>query len=190
MIKTNDGSTHQIDHVVISKYGVFVIETKQYNGYIKGNEYDKRWLIKSGNKNFYVNNPLHQNYGHVKSLHEVLNMPEEKFISLVCIPSRAKVSVKSNNVTRIYDLLEKILSYQELIVENSIELYEIINNLNIKDKNERKNHVRNAKLIKNNKDEEFKDRCPRCGGKLIKRNGKYGKFMGCSNFPKCRFVKK
>lgn len=190
MIKTNDESTHQIDHIIVSKYGVFVIETKQYNGYIKGSEYDKRWLIKSGNKNFYVNNPLHQNYGHVKSLCEVLNVPEEKFISLVCIPSRAKVSVKSNNVTRIYDLLEKILSYQEEIVENSIELYENINNLNIKDKNERKNHVRNAKLIKNNKDEEFKDRCPRCGGKLIKRNGKYGEFMGCSNFPKCRFVKR
>lgn len=189
MIKTKDGITHQIDHVVISKFGIFVIETKQYNGYIKGNDYDKRWLIKNGKKKIYVNNPLHQNYGHVKSLEEILNLPEENFISLVCIPSRATLSVKSNNVVRIYELIDKIHSYQEVIVENSIELYEIINNLNIKDKNERKNHVRNAKLIKNNKDEEFKDRCPRCGGKLIKRNGKYGEFMGCSNFPKCRFVK-
>ena len=189
MVKTKNNYTHQIDHIVISKYGIFVIETKQYNGYIKGNDYDKRWMIKSGKKFFYVNNPLHQNYGHVKSLEEILNLPEEKFISLVCIPSRARVSVKSNNVVRIYELIDKIYSYQEVIVENSIELYEIINNLNIKDKNERKNHVRNTKLIKNNKDEEFKDRCPRCGGKLIKRNGKYGEFMGCSNYPKCRFVK-
>lgn len=189
MIKTKDGITHQIDHVVISKYGIFVIETKQYNGYIKGNDYDKRWLIKNGKKKIYVNNPLHQNYGHVKSLEEILNLPEEKFISLVCIPSRAILSVKSNNVTRIYDLLDKITSYKEEVIGNPNELYEIINNLNITDKNERKNHVRNAKLIKNNKDEEFKDRCPRCGGELIKRNGKYGEFMGCSNFPKCRFVK-
>lgn len=190
MVKTSDNKTHQIDHIIVSKYGIFVIETKQYNGYIKGNDYDKRWMIKSGNKRFYVNNPLHQNYGHVKSLHEILNISEEKFISLVCILSRAKVSVKSNNVTRIYDLLEKIYSYKEEIIENTNELYEIINNLNIKDKNERKNHVRNAKLIKNNKDEEFKDRCPRCGGELIKRNGKYGEFMGCSNFPKCRYITK
>ena len=29
-----DGITHQIDHVIVSKYGIFVIETKQYNGYI------------------------------------------------------------------------------------------------------------------------------------------------------------
>lgn len=69
MVKTSDNKTHQIDHIIVSKYGIFVIETKQYNGYIKGNDYDKRWLIKNGNKRFYVNNPLHQNYGHVKSLH-------------------------------------------------------------------------------------------------------------------------
>ncbi|MDU2585460.1 MAG: topoisomerase DNA-binding C4 zinc finger domain-containing protein [Anaerococcus prevotii] len=30
--------------------------------------------------------------------------------------------------------------------------------------------------------------CPKCGGKLVEREGKYGKFIGCSNFPKCRFV--
>jgi len=37
MIRTEDKKTHQIDHVVISKYGIFVIETKQYDGYITGN---------------------------------------------------------------------------------------------------------------------------------------------------------
>ena len=190
MIKTKDGSTHQIDHVVISKYGIFVIETKQYKGYRKGNDYDKRWLRKNGKKKIYVNNPLHQNYGHVKSLEEILNLPEEKFISLVCIPSRATVSVKSNNVTRIYDLIDKITSYKEDIIENSNELYEIITNLNITDKVERKVHVKNAREIKSNKDEELKNKCPKCGGELIKRNGKYGEFWGCSNFPKCRYIAK
>lgn len=48
-------------------------------------------------------------------------MSEEKFISLVCIPSRAKVSVKSKNVVRIYDLLEKIYSYKEEAIENPSE---------------------------------------------------------------------
>ena len=32
------------------------------------------------------------------------------------------------------------------------------------------------------------DRCPNCGGELIKRNGKYGEFKGCSNYPHCRFI--
>ena len=32
--------------------------------------------------------------------------------------------------------------------------------------------------------------CPQRGGKLIMRNGKYGSFIGCSNFPKCRYTQK
>lgn len=31
MVKTSDNKTHQIDHIIVSKYGIFVIETKQYN---------------------------------------------------------------------------------------------------------------------------------------------------------------
>ena len=62
-------TTHQIDHIVVSEFGIFVIETKQYNGYIVGNEYEKKW--KQNNK-FYINNPIHQNYGHIKALENVL----------------------------------------------------------------------------------------------------------------------
>lgn len=33
------------------------------------------------------------------------------------------------------------------------------------------------------------DICPTCGGKLLEKKGKYGKFFGCSNYPNCRFTK-
>ncbi|EHK9432469.1 MULTISPECIES: topoisomerase DNA-binding C4 zinc finger domain-containing protein [Enterococcus] len=40
------------------------------------------------------------------------------------------------------------------------------------------------------KTDEFpKEICPKCGGTLIVRNGKYGEFLGCNNFPKCKFSK-
>ena len=32
--------------------------------------------------------------------------------------------------------------------------------------------------------------CPKCGGQLVERNGKNGRFMGCSNYPKCKFTNK
>jgi ssDNA-binding Zn-finger/Zn-ribbon topoisomerase 1 len=32
--------------------------------------------------------------------------------------------------------------------------------------------------------------CPKCGGRLVLRNGKYGQFKGCDNFPKCKFTEK
>ncbi len=48
--------------------------------------------------------------------------------------------------------------------------------------------------IADNKD-KFKeniqeDICPNCGGKLKERNGKYGKFYGCSNYPECKYTKR
>ena len=42
VLNTVRGTT-QIDHIVISKYGVFVIETKNYRGIIYGNDDSKKW---------------------------------------------------------------------------------------------------------------------------------------------------
>lgn len=42
-IHTEYGDTTQIDHIVIAETGVFVIETKNYEGWICGNEKSARW---------------------------------------------------------------------------------------------------------------------------------------------------
>jgi ssDNA-binding Zn-finger/Zn-ribbon topoisomerase 1 len=42
--------------------------------------------------------------------------------------------------------------------------------------------------IKKTQKELDKGICPRCGGKLVERNGQYGRFLGCSNYPKCKFI--
>lgn len=190
MIETRDKLTHQIDHIIVSKYGIFVIETKQYNGYIIGNDYDKKWTIKSGNKKYYINNPVHQNYGHLKAIKEVLETDENKFISIVCIPSKAKLKIDSKVVVSINELLNKINGYKEPIINNADELYEKVMKLNIVDKEQRKQHVTYVKEVKTLNEEESKNKCPKCGGILVEREGKYGKFLGCSNYPKCKYMQK
>ena len=186
MIKMDD-LTHQIDHVVISSYGIFVIETKQYNGYIFGNEYDKKW--KQNNK-YYINNPIHQNYGHVKALEGILNISEDKFIPIVCIPSTAKIKVVSKNlVLGIYELIPEITKRTECIIEDYLDIYDELRIQNITDRKERKKHIRYVKSIKKNRELNETNKCPKCGGNLIKKNGKYGEFMGCSNYPKCGYTK-
>ena len=57
---------------------------------------------------------------------------------------------------------------------------------NIKQSTHKKNIQKN--LNKRN-DLAQKLICPNCGEKLILRTGKYGKFYGCSNYPKCRYTK-
>jgi len=41
-----------------------------------------------------------------------------------------------------------------------------------------------------NSTDYFDEDCPQCGGRLKKRNGKYGTFYGCSNYPDCKYTKK
>ena len=189
MIAVN-GKTHQIDHIVLSKYGIFVIETKQYNGYIKGSKYDKKWVryIK-GKEPIYYTNPIRQNYGHVKAICGLLNISENKVFNIVCIPSNnVKLNVEHDGeVTTGLTINDKITSYKEEIIDDVEELKEKIIINNIVDKDKRKEHIDNINL---NKEEYGNDICPKCGGKLVERKGNYSKFIGCSNYPKCKYTRK
>ena len=185
-----NNKTCQIDHLVISKYGIFVIETKQYNGYIKGNDFDKNWEQKFKKKIYYLHNPIHQNYGHVQVLKEILKLEESIFIPFVCISSRAKVNVKSKKVVLIEDLLKTILNYKEEQIVYYKEIYDYINTVNIREHRERKKHVADTKNMVEQKKKENINKCPKCGGNLVERTSKYGKFTGCSNYPKCKYIKR
>ncbi len=148
MIESNE-QTYQIDHIVISRFGIFVVEMKNYYGYIYGSDYKKMWLQKVGKskRNFY--NPIYQNYGHVKALSKVLNLPEESFISIICFSNQAILKIKSKStVIQLDDINKTIKSYNKVINKENINLIreKIINN-NITNKLIRKKHV---KIIKDN----------------------------------------
>ena len=181
-----NGKTHQIDHVIISPYGIFSIETKQYNGYITGSKYDKKWVRHSGKKKYYYTNPIRQNYGHCKALTELLDIDEFKVHNIVCIPSKARLKIKHDGELVRYDtIVEKIRSYNKVIIDNYDEIYDILIKNNIKNKKAKKEHIKN---IKRNIIENEVNKCPLCGGLLIEREGKYGSFIGCSNYPKCKYT--
>lgn len=183
-----NGSTHQIDHVVVSPYGIFSIETKQYNGFIVGNKYDKNWVRYIGKNKIYYSNPIRQNYGHVKSLSKLLNIDESKIYNIVCIPSRANLKIKHDGEIVRYDTIaNKIQSYGDVIINNTDEIVDIINQNNIKDRKILKQHNKNIREKIIDKDQ---NKCPRCGGNLVERHGQYGRFIGCSNYPKCRYTRK
>ena len=184
-IETN-GYTHQIDHVIVSKYGIFSIETKQYNGFITGNKYDKNWIRHVGKNKYYYTNPIRQNYGHVKALSELLDIDESKIYNVVCIPSRAKLKIEHDGELVRYDtVVDKILSYKVEVINNVDEIVNTIKSKNIIDKSIKKKHINN---IKENIIDKDPNKCPKCGGHLVERNGKYGKFFGCSNYPKCKYT--
>lgn len=63
LLRTSSDSTTQIDHVVISQYGIFVIETKFYKGWIYGGENSEYWTQNIYGHKYSLRNPIHQNQG-------------------------------------------------------------------------------------------------------------------------------
>lgn len=188
-----DNKTTQIDHIVVSKFGIFVIEMKNYFGFITGDEYVKEWIQYLGKNKYYFNNPIHQNYGHIQTLKKVLNVDERYFISVVCISNQAKIKVKSKSlVVQVENLVSEIYKYSKIIVDNEIDfIANIISKKNIVDVEMRKKHIIDIKnKIRDDRNKIVNNICPWCGGYLLERKSKYGVFIGCSNYPNCKYLKK
>ena len=149
MVEDEKG-THQIDHVVISKYGIFVIEMKNYYGLIIGNQYKEKWYQYLGKRKYPFHNPMYQNYGHVKTLSIALNLSEELFIPITCFSNQVKLKVTSNKpVVQVGTINRNILKYTEEIITCDLnELSLKIEIMNILDKAKRKEHVKNIRNLK------------------------------------------
>jgi hypothetical protein len=192
MLKTNRGTT-QIDHIVVSLYGIFVIETKNYKGWIIGNDNSEQWTKNMYGKKYPFRNPIKQNWGHVKALEDLLELSADYFIPIVVFANEATLKVKTDDIVINTSKLRKtVKSYHNKIIDCN-ELNAIVRKIddsNVDSKENRKRHVAD---IHNNISEQKKSVkagiCPRCNGTLLKRHGKYGDFIGCSNYPKCKFTK-
>lgn len=191
MLNTEHG-TSQIDHVVLSLYGIFVIETKNYKGWITGSEFSEQWTKNMYGTKYKFRNPILQNYGHIKALEKHLGLQKDDFIPIVVFSVDAEIKVKAKtSVIYTVNLNREIKKYREQKFTHQ-EVERFTNKLlalNVSSRESKKEHVASIKTQISDKKENIKNRiCPRCGGQLIERKGKYGTFMGCSNYPKCRYT--
>jgi hypothetical protein len=195
MLKTQNGTT-QIDHVVVSLYGVFVIETKNYKGWIYGKESDEYWTQNIYGKKNKFKNPIHQNYGHVKAIENLLgDFNGVNIVPVVAFSNSCdlKINVSPGKVVHFIQINKLIKQYttETIVPDGMKEIASIILANNVDDKNTRKEHVDAIKTRVSGINQNIRDGiCPKCGGTLIRRNGKYGEFTGCGNYPKCRYILK
>lgn len=150
MIKGSNG-TSQIDHILIGKKGVFVIETKDYSGNIYGDEYSREWTQVINLKKIKFYNPIRQNYGHIKSLENILKR-NDIFISLIVFTNRSKLKkIKADTsviqLKKLKRYIRKYKSYTKLSKEEVNDIYNLIRKSNINNARERKKHVK--RIIKN-----------------------------------------
>ena len=76
-------TTTEIDHVVVSPFGLFVIETKAISGWIFGTEQEVNWTVKNHQATYPMRNPLRQNRLHTKSLARFLGLGDDLVHSVV-----------------------------------------------------------------------------------------------------------
>ncbi len=143
----------QIDHVIVSNFGIFCIETKAYQGWIFGNANQEYWtqVIYHHKERFY--NPLRQNYAHVKAIEELVmpRFPRAKIISFIAFPKAGKIQVSgTDSVGYARDVLRKIKSFSYSVLSDAErdEICEILTNANIQDKEARKMHNRGVGVLK------------------------------------------
>ena len=122
IIPSRSGTT-QIDHIYVSIFGIFVIETKNYTGWIFGSEKQSKWTQVVYKQKHYFQNPLRQNYAHIKALSELLKLPEEKFHSMVVFLGDCKLKTQMPpNVCRIRQAASYIRRFQTtLLLPQEIE---------------------------------------------------------------------
>lgn len=146
-------SATQIDHIVVSNYGIFCIETKAYEGWIFGNENQEYWtqVIFRYKKKFY--NPLRQNFAHIKAIEVLLGSHRIKMpiISFVAFPDAGKLKVSgTDSVGYAGEIVEKIKGYHSVIYSDAErdEISNLLVSSNIIDKEARKLHNQEVGGIK------------------------------------------
>lgn len=191
IIPTFYGST-QIDHIVVSLYGIFVIETKNMQGWILGSPNGAEWTQKIYGKKYNFRNPLLQNNGHIKALSSLLKIRKEAFISIVTFSKNSEIKIKTDqHVIYFNNLLNTIHLYEEKKFDDT-QIQEIANSIRTSKLSTAADHEKQVQTAQHAKQMDKKNtgNCPYCGGHLVKRTGKYGDFFGCSGYPNCRYTRK
>jgi hypothetical protein len=122
-IPIEDGTT-QIDHILVSTRGVFVIETKHYSGWIFGDPNSKQWMQVIYQVKTRFQNPIHQNYLHVKAIQKLLDfLPGDQIHSVVVFTGSAEFKTPMpKNVFYLEQLVEHLQAFQEdAISANRVE---------------------------------------------------------------------
>lgn len=216
LLPTEDGTT-QIDHILVSPFGLFVIETKNMKGWIFGSEKQAKWTQQIYKHKSSFQNPLRQNYKHCKVIQDLLGLDDSCIQSVVVFVGESVFKTQMpKNVIRAAGLKGFIKSFNTRVLDDNlladIKLQLKKGKLDSTFKNKR-SHVKHVKEIVKNKeinrpksknkvkDETIKataegiKQCPRCGSLLklkvaTKGTHKGAKFYGCETFPKCRYLKK
>lgn len=144
-----DGGTTQIDHIVVSPFGTFVVETKNYSGWIFADGKAPTWTQVLGKTKNQFQNPIRQNYLHLRSIVDNLGLPENLLHGIVAFADDCEFKTeRPEGVVFFNELTSYISKFTDRVIEND-DVDEIVKT--IREWNDsvtaaqRSNHVNNLK---------------------------------------------
>lgn len=217
-----NSETTEIDVILINTNGIYVFESKNYSGWIFGDEKGKYWTQtlpqgrgRSHKEHFF--NPIMQNEIHIKWLHSLIGEGNPIY-SIIVFSERCtlkKITITSQDIQVINRyMIESAVKHagsrqsKKLSPEEIDEIYNILYPFTQINEEQKIQHINNIKM--NHSTPELNNKvnvgmvtglnkseiqiCPRCGATLILRTAKKGinagqQFYGCSNYPKCRYIR-
>ena len=210
-VPTRNGNSSEIDLLYLTQKGIFVLECKNYAGYIFGSDHQKYWtktvymgkdfLGRKKVEKYQFYNPIWQNEAHIRALKNYLhtNLP---MFSLIVFSNHCElmdVSCATENTYVCHEnQLSSIVRYiwnenpdvlTDTEVTDLFEKLQPLTSVNAATVHQHQATVQHAKAAPTSNTV-----CPRCGGKLVLRTARNGphpgsQFYGCSNYPKCKYTK-
>ena len=191
VVVPSENGTTQIDHILVSPFGVFVIETKNMKGWIFGSENQSQWTQTMGRQKYRFQNPLRQNYRHTKCLSEFLGLDHDLFHSIVFFIGEAafKTPMPANVLVR--GLASYVREFSTVVFSES-QVQEISLHIRVMKSDRTLNHGAHMQSLSDRHASTIL--CPKCNSEMVTRTAKRGQnagneFLACSSFPQCRFTK-
>lgn len=233
LLPTPNDKTAQIDHLLVSTHGIFVIETKSLAGRIVGYEHAQYWQQHLSQQSRQIYNPLLQNQRHVRVVRKILpDISENDFVSMIVFTEAWRLDIKADDIieprkfrsdrrirrtfipeerrrkhwwnffgkevrldetqiiTHLDGMCREIKRREKIIAPSALpEIARHLLQLNTQSRENQRNHTEYAKETSESIRRDIrKGICPRCGGKLVVKKVKNSEFVGCSNYPDCRFT--
>jgi len=190
IIPARNGTT-QIDHLLVSPYGLFIVETKNIKGWIFGSENQPKWTQSLYRKKYSFQNPIRQTYRQKKVLSEYLDLDQSLIHTVIYFVGDCKFKTKLPENVINSGLGRYIKRFQNHILSSG-DIDCVVRTL--------EQHVSDSSLTTRDHVRSLRERhasntiCPKCGFNLVERTAKKGPnasstFLGCENFPRCRFSK-
>ncbi len=190
IIPASNGTT-QIDHILVSQYGIFIVETKNKGGWIFGSKNQTEWTQIFFGKKYSFQNPLRQVYRQKKILADFLKIDESYINAVIYFAGdcKFKTELPSNVIKSSLGSYIRRFDDQVLTQDEVNSLVAKINKHTSESTLSTSDHVRSLR-----ERHSSTTVCPKCGGRLKLKEAKKGpntgsKFFGCEKYPRCRFTR-